>query len=255
MRRALRVEWMKVRRAPVVLTTGALLVVLLPLLVVAFYELALSDRPGAAALKARAIVVGDGWDAYLGLAGQLLAVGMFLGPGIVASWSFGREFADRTFPSLFALPVSRQSIAGAKLVVLAGWGVAVAVLATLVVVAAGALAGAGSLGAGELWAGAGRLLVASVLSSAIATTSGLAASIGRGYLPAVGAVILLVAAAQVAVLFGAGGWFPYASPGLLAVGGADGVPHVTVPQVLLVPVTVGLAGWATVRWWGSTEVS
>lgn len=255
MRRALRVEWMKVRRAPVVLTTGVLLVVLLPALVVAFFELAQSDRPGAAALKARAIVVGDGWDAYLNLAGQLLAVGMFLGPGIVASWSFGREFADRTFPSLFALPVSRQAIAGAKFAVLFGWGLVVAVLATAVVVAAGVVAGAGSLSEGELWSGVGRLLLASVLSTAIATTAGLAASVGRGYLPAVGAVILLVAAAQVAVLFGAGGWFPYASPGLLAVGGADGVPSVSLLQVLLVPVTVALVGWGTLRWWGRTEVS
>jgi ABC-2 type transport system permease protein len=83
----------------------------------------------------------------------------------------------------------------------------------------------------------------------------IAASIGRGHLPAVGATILLVTAAQVSVLLGVGGWFPFAVPGLLAAAGSPGAPALDTAQVLLVPPTSGLGVWLTVRWWRTAEIT
>jgi ABC-2 type transport system permease protein len=254
MRRAIAVELLKVRRSMVVLVTSVLVVVGVPLLCLGFMAVAEHGGAGAAALKAQAMVVGEGWDGYLSLLGQMVAVTMFIGPGVVVAWAFGREFADRTFPSLFALPVSRGSVAAAKFLVLGLWG---AVLTTLLL-AASMLAGLVFNVApieGLNLVSLGRLFIAGLLTATISLTIGFAASVGRGYLPAIGAIILLTAAAQISVLFGTGGWFPYAAPGLFAVAGTEGVAEVNAIQLLLVPLTALAIAWLTVSWWRRAEVT
>lgn len=254
MRRALRVEVLKMRRSPVVLTASVLIVLLVPLLCVGFLAVAESGGAGAAALKAQAMVVGEGWDGYLGLLAQMIAVAMFIGPGVVVAWAFGREFSDRTFPSLFALPVSKGSTATAKFLVLLAWGAALTVLLLIASVIAGLATDVGPFQPADLVAPLARLAVAGILTVVIAMTIGLVASVGRGYLPAIGAIVLLTMAAQVSVLFGTGGWFPYAAPGLFAIEQAAGVAHVNAIQLLLVPLTSAIVAWLTVRWWERAEV-
>lgn len=254
MRRAVTVEVLKLRRSPVALTTTALLAIVVPLLCIGFLAIAEGGGAGAAALKAQAMVVGDGWDGYLGLLAQMMAVAMFIGPGVVVAWAFGREFSDRTFPSLFALPVSRSATASAKFLVLLIWGLALTVLLLLTAVAFGLVAGVGPIDLTDLMSSLARLTLAGFLTATIALTIGLVASIGRGYLPAIGAIVLLTVAAQVSVLFGSGGWFPYAAPGLYAIAGAGGVADVSVAQLLLVPATSAFVAWITVRWWERAEV-
>lgn len=255
MNRAFTVELLKFRRSPVVLVTTGLIVVLVPLLCLGFVAAAGGDATGAIAAKARAMVTGEGWEAYLGLLGQIVAVTLFIGPGVVAAWAFGREHAEHTFPSLFALPVSRGSIATAKFLVLLIWGAALTALLLVSSVLVGLITRLGPVGDVDLPATLTRIGLAGVLTVAIALTVGLVASIGRGYLPAIGALILLTMCAQIAVALGTGAWFPYAAPGLYAVAGAEGVADVTVIQLLLVPGTTLAAAWATVRWWERAEVT
>jgi ABC-2 type transport system permease protein len=255
MRRAIMVEMLKLRHSPVVWTTTLLVVLLVPPLCLGFVAAASGNMSGALGAKAEAMVTGEGWDGYLNLLAQIAAVTLFIGPGVVVSWAFGREHAEHTFPSLFALPVSRRAIATAKVLVLAAWGCMLTVLLLATSVATGLIANVGPLGDVDLLARLARLGLAGVLTTIIALTVGLVASVGRGYLPAIGAIILLTMAAQVAVLFGTGGWFPYASPGLFAMAGADGIPTINTIQLLLVPITVVAAGWATAAWWQHAEVS
>ncbi|MFZ0493406.1 MAG: ABC transporter permease [Acidimicrobiia bacterium] len=254
MRRALKVEFLKARRSTVVLATTVLIAVLVPLLCLGFVAVAKAGGAGAVALKAQAMVVGEGWEAYLGLLAQIVSIAMFIGPGVVVAWAFGREFSDRTFPSLFGLPVSKGSIATAKFIVLAWWGLVLTVLTLGAAILVGLVAHVGSLAgidlAGWLW----RLLVAGFLTSMISLTIGFVASVGRGYLPAFGALILLTMITQIAVLFGTGGWFPYAAPGLYAIAGTADVAEVSIVQLLLVPVTTLVVAWLTVRWWNRAEV-
>lgn len=254
MRRALAVESLKVRRSPVVLVTTALIVVLVPLLCLGFVTVAENGGAGAAALKAQAMVVGEGWDAYLNTLAQITAVTMFVGPGVVVAWAFGREFADRTFPSLFAMPVSRRSVAAAKFLVLLAWEVSLTAILLATSTIVGLVSNVGPIDEVDLLPSLGHLFIAGALTATIALSVGFVASIGRGYLPAIGAIILLTAAAQIAVLFGTGAWFPYAAPGLYALAGADGIPEVNGAQLLLVPATTLVLAWGTVRWWGRAEV-
>jgi ABC-2 type transport system permease protein len=254
MRRAVRVEWWKLRRSRVTLVATALMGVLLPAMGLGFYSVAVNGGTGSMADKAAALIVGEGWVGYLGLVDQITAVALFLGAGVVVAWVFGREHADRTFPSLFALPVSRGTTAAAKFVVLAVWLITLCIAVCAVALILGLAAGVAPFEGDVVWAGLGRLLTISIGAGVLSLTMGFVASIGRGYLPAIATLILIIAAAQVAVLFGTGGWFPFAVPGLLAVAGGEGVPEISTIQLALVPALGALSVWLTIRWWRNAEV-
>lgn len=254
MRAAILVEWWKLRRSPVALTATALMVVVMPALAFGFHAVATQGGRGALALKASAMLVDDGWAGYLRLVDQIAAPAMMVGAGVVVAWMFGREHADRTFAALFALPVSRATVAGAKFVVLAAWAVVLSVLVTVVATAVGLLVGLGAFDLAADGPEVVRLFAVALSTTGLALSIGVVASAGRGYLPAFGALVLILVAAQVSVLFGTGGWFPFAVPGLVAVAGAEGIPPLAATQVALVPATVALGVWATVRWWHRAEV-
>lgn len=253
MNRAVRVEWWKLKRSPVTVTATALMVILLPAMALGFYSVAQQGGTGPLAQKAGAFLIGEGWEGYLGAVDQIAAAAMFLGTGFVVAWTFGREHTDRTFPSLFALPVSRTSIAGAKFLVLAGWITLLSLLVVAVSLGIGVAAGVGPIQTAVIGPALLRLLAISLSTSMLSLTIGLVASVGRGYLPAVGALILIVVAAQMSVLFGIGGWFPFAIPGLIAVSGSEGAPVLIPMQIALVPVATAVGLSFTVRWWRRAE--
>lgn len=254
MRDAIAVEWLKLRRSPVSWVAAVVVVVIMPVLGLAFVRLAGTDVAGPLATKLGGMVVGSGWTAYLATLGQLVAVGQFLATGFVVVWCFGREFTDRTVGALFALPVGRATIAAAKLVVVAAWGVASSLALVVVVVVAGAAAGLEGTPS-EVAVGLARLVVLAGLSSVLAVPLAMVANMGRGHLPGVGALIALVAISQVVVLFGAGGWFPFAAPGLWAVSWVEPAVSVSPAQLALVPVTAAVGVVATVAWWSRFEVA
>ncbi len=255
MRAALLVEWWKVRRAPVVLVATVLLVVLVPLLGLAMVLAAGGDGVGALAAKADMLLSGEGWVGYLGVVSQVAAAALFVGAGVVVAWVFGREHAEGTFVALFASAVPRSAVAAAKLVVVATWGLVVALGVTLVSLAAGSLAGVGP----ESWAviapELGRLLVVASSTMLLAIPVAWVASVGRGYLPAIGAVILVVAVSQVAVLLGGAAWFPFAVPGLVAIAGTPGVPSPGTVSIGLAVVSVVGGAAGTVWWWRRAEIA
>ena len=254
MRAALRVEGWKLSRSRVPLVTALLLGLLLPSMGLGFYLVALRGGTGILADKAASFLFAEGWVGYLRLVDQIAAVAAFLGVGVVVAWVFGREHSDRTFAALFSLAVSRTSIAAAKFLVLVAWAVLVSMAVVLVSLALGVVSGVGPIQDERLVPELLRLFSVTVGASLLALTMALAASWGRGYLPAIGALIVIVAVTQVAVLFGTGAWFPYAIPGLTAVVGGVGVPAVTPLQAGLVPLTALAGVMATLLWWRKAQV-
>ncbi len=259
MRSALAIEWLKVRRARTMWTATAVLVGFTPLLSAAF--MAASGAAGGElndsqlAAKVGGLLVGTGWEGYLGLIAQTASVASLLVVGFATAWSVGREFADRTIGSLMALPVRPGSIAAAKLTVLAGWAVACAVAGVALAVAAGLVIGLGAPDAGVV-AGVGRILAVQLLGTALAAPIAVVATAGRGHLPAVAALVGVIVVTQIVTTVGAGGWFPYAAPSLwVGMGGAEAAAAITATQLLL-PVGVGAAGvWATVAAWDRVQLS
>ena len=252
MSRALRVEWMKFRRSPVVMVATVLMVVMLPAIGLGMFSVASSEVAGPLAAKVQGLLIGDGWPAYLGVISQVSAAAVFVGAGVVAAWSFGREHSDRTFPSLFALSVSRGSIASAKLVILTIWVAGLTICVAVAAVAVGAIGGVG--GPDGLGSALLRLSFVVAATGLLALSAGYVASVGRGYLPAIGAIVIVVATAQISVLFGAGGWFPFAVPGLVAIAESEAAPTLSAAQLALVPTVVVAGVWLTVAWWKRAEV-
>ncbi len=254
MRRALTVEWLKLRRSRVPGVTALALLVLPAAMAALFLTMAGGEGADAMTLKAQALVTRAGWLGYLDALTQIYASAGLLGMGVVVAWCFGREYADRTVVSLFASATPRESVAAAKLVVLAGWSAAVSVALVPSALLVGLVTGLGVPDGDALLASV-RVALLSALTGLAALTVALFASLGRGYLPAFGGLVGLVAAAQVAAVVGVGSWFPYAVPGLWAV--ASSTPTLSaVPawHLLLVPCWAGVLGAVTVGWWRNAEL-
>ncbi|MCE5289417.1 MAG: ABC transporter permease [Nocardiaceae bacterium] len=161
------------------------------------------------------------WAGLLSAAAQITGAGGLLGFAVVAAWLFGREFADGTITSLFALPVSRSAIAAAKLVGFALWAAAVSLLLGLGILLLGIVLGFGVPDSAVL-AALGRQTVLGIFSAAVAVPVAWVATATRSLLGGVACGIFLVVIAQVGVLVGAGQWMPIAAPALWAMsGGAD----------------------------------
>lgn len=69
----------------------------------------------------------------------------FVGYGVVLSWLFSREFADGTITGLFAIPVSRRTIAAAKLIVYLAWGLVTAGALLFALILLGLVSGLGPI--------------------------------------------------------------------------------------------------------------
>jgi ABC-2 type transport system permease protein len=246
LRAALVVEWLKFRVSPVPVATTLLLVV--GLAAVSAATLLAPGQEGAFAAKAATMVPAKDWNSLFTVAGQISAVGGLIAFGVVAGWIHGREFSDQTIFGLYALPVSRPATALAKLILLQGWAVVVAVAMTTSLLLAGSLMGLGAPGQSVV-ALAARLGLTTLLTSLLAVPCALVATLARGYLAAVGAVVALVVMAQVAVMVGVGGWFPFAAPGLWATSASvTPGPLLTVQLAIAVPVGA-IAGALTMQAW------
>lgn len=158
-----------------------------------------------------------GWALLTGVTAQITAVGSLLAFGIALSWSYGREFTDGTITGLFALPVSRSTIALAKLLIYLGWVILVAVVLTLLILAAGILLGMGPVD-GAVVPQLGRQLILTVLSGLLATPAAWVATLGRGLLAGITTTLMVLIVAQVSAIAAPAiaGWFPLSSPALWA---------------------------------------
>ncbi len=253
MKAAYAVETLKLRRSRVVLVATVTLVLVPAAMARGFLAAAEKGGSDPASLKAAAMLSGTGWTGYLGGLMQIYATAGVLGVGIVVGWCFGREYADRTVVSLYASATPRDAVATAKLALLAGWATGVALA---VVVVAWLLGLASGLGMPDDQAvrTLARVAVLAVLSGLLALPVALAASAGRGYLPAVGGLLVLVVLAQVATILGAGGWWPWSVAAVWTMGPEAGMPTVAEARLLLVPAVALVGAVWTVAWWRRAEV-
>lgn len=247
----LRVEALKFRLSPVVWVASGALLVLVPLAAVGSYALTHMAAGTPAAMKAQAMLHGQGWEALYSLAAQVAAAAVVLGVGIVVSWCVGREFAEQTVVGLFAQPVPRARIALAKTLLVLAWATLLSLLLAGLVLLGGVLCGL-PLAAGL--SGAFRLAGLGLLSAGILPVAWVA-SAARGYLPGIGVVLFITVFSQFAVALGGGAWVPWAAPALWAGAGGQAVAAQVQPLQLLLPLLVGAASVAALlRWWNQAEL-
>jgi len=140
-------------------------------------------------------------------------------------------------------------VVAAKLIVAAGWCLILTVQLIVLSLLLGAILDLPGWSADTALRGLGTVVATTLLTVALATTYGLAASIGRGYLAAVVAMFVSLFAAQVIAALGFGAWFPWSVPSLVS--GVAG-PDQGRPGLLSIAgvVAVGAAACAaTAIWW------
>jgi ABC-2 type transport system permease protein len=244
MNAALATEAVKLRHATVARATTLIMALGISLICSTMLLAAGTDDPQLAA-KLGALVDPGGWAGYLTTAAQVTGAAGLLAHGVLLSWLFGREFADGTITGLFALPIPRRTVAAAKLAVYLAWSMisGVALLAGLVVL--GLAAGLGKI-PGDAVPALGRQLALTVLTAAIAVPAAWATTSTRSVLAGIGTTIGIVVLSQVAVVAGAGGWFPFAAPALWAISAGT---EVSTPQLLAItPVVLAAAALTLLSW-------
>ena len=188
----------------------------------------------------------QGWSQLTGVVAQITAAGALLAFGVALSWNVGREFADGTIGGLFALPIPREVIVLAKMIIHLAWVVLVAVALTLLVGIAGVTLDLGPINIRVLEQLC-RQFVLTVLTGLISVAAGWATSLGRTMLSGLAATIALIVAAQVSVLASAevAAWIPFAVPALwaLQVTPINGPQMATVGLVPVVFGTLTLISW------------
>lgn len=248
--RALRVEWLKARRSPVPAVTAGVLTLAAGMEALFMFVFAHPDTAramGVLGQKAQLFGMAANWPSLLAFGAQVMAVGGLIVFAFCGSWVFGREFADGTARYLLALPISREKIVAAKLVLLVLWCGGLDVWFVALNLAVGLVMGLPGGGVDVAVAGSLRILLAAALQLGALAPVVLVASVGRGYLPPLATALGMIVVAQVAGALGWAAVVPWAVPAVAA----GLVPGLTLEPVGLVAVGLcGLLGVAgTILWW------
>ncbi len=244
---AIWVETLKARRSKMS-WVSALGFALLPL-AMGFFMIVLKDpelarRVGLISTKARVIAGAADWPTYLGLLAQGVAGGGMVLFGLLCIFEFGREYSDRTAKDLLALPTPRSAIVLGKFVVIAAWSILLTVLVGLVALGAGAAIGLSQAATETILPYGITVAVSACLAIVLTTPIAFVASAGKGYLPPIGFIFVILLFTQVIAAAGWGEYFPWSVPLVYS----QGTPIGFVSFVIV--LLTGLAGIAgTLIWW------
>jgi ABC-2 type transport system permease protein len=204
---------------------------------------------GLLGAKAQLAAVSADWPGFLRFMAEGIGVGGIVLFAFLTTWAFGREFADRTVRCILALPTPRWAIVVAKLLVVTGWCLGIAAWATALGFVVGAAVGmpgwSSSLAADTV----GRIALAVGIATALQTATAFVAGAGRGYLPAFGFVVAIMAIAQILRALGWAAWFPWAVPMLVVVTGDPSLEAPSLASGLMVVLAAATGLAATIAWW------
>ena len=253
---ALWAEMLKMRRSKVPLFT-ALGFSMAPL-AGGLFMIILKDPEAAKSMglisaKAQLLVGVADWPTFFNILAQAVAVGGAILFAIVTAWVFGREFSDHTAKELLALPTSRETIIGAKFIVTALWTFILSLFIFGFGLVVGNLVVIPGWSTELLQTAFMDILGSAALTIILLPFVALAASMGRGYLPAFGWTIFTVAIAQIAIITGWGDWFPWAVPALFSGAAGPRAEQLELHSyiIILFASMVGLA--ATFYWWRNAD--
>jgi ABC-2 type transport system permease protein len=204
------------------------------------------------AFKSKAVLLSfeANWSSYLGLLSQAVGVGGVLIFGFVASWLFGREYSDGTAKDLLSLPISRTKILNAKFIYYVFWCFALVISNLLLGLFIGFILNLPGW-SGQIYTGnMGVYFITTILIILLNTPIAFFAIAGKGYLPPLGIVAILLVLAQIIGAMGFGNYFPWAVPGLYSgSGGAEMRSDLNSISYLILIATSIVGYFGTVLWW------
>jgi ABC-2 type transport system permease protein len=252
---ALSVELIKTRKSkilPATLLVFAFIPLMMGLMMFVARNPQMAAKLGMIGTKAKLFGEND-WTGYFALLSQMIASIGLIGSGFVTAWVFSREHIERTLKDILALPVPRSTIAIAKLAVVMGWFLLLALILYTVGVTLGLLMNLPGWSELLFMQFTGRFLATSLLTLLLSSPVAFLSGYSRGIVAPLGFVILTMIAAQFAGLIGLGPYFPWAIPGLFSVAvNAPGFQLQAASYVIL-SLTFLLCLWATLRWWNHAD--
>lgn len=169
--------------------------------------------------------------------------------GFVASWIFGREYADGTAKDLLALPTSRTKILNAKFSIYVAWCFALAVSNLSIGLVIGTLLQVPVLKMNLISTHLTDYFLTTLLTVLLGTPIAFFAIWGKGYLAPLGFVALTLVFAQIIAATGYGYYFPWSVPGLFSGAGGAYKAQLNVTSFAILILT-GIVGYlATVVFW------
>ena len=209
---------------------------------------------GLISMKSQLVAGAADWPTHFEVLMQGMAIAGAVLFAFITAWVFGREFADHTVKELLALPTPRAAIVAAKFFVVALWILGL----TLWVFVAGVGVGAAveipgwslELAGSSFWT----LVVIGLLALLLMPFVALFASVGRGYLPALGWAFFTLVLAQVVSVLGWGDWLPWSVPVLVSgMAGPGGVDLVGLHSYISIFLAFVLGVGATSAWWRNAD--
>jgi ABC-2 type transport system permease protein len=208
---------------------------------------------GLLSVKAQLAMSTAEWTVFFSVLAQAIAVGGVIVFSIVTALVFGREFSDHTAKDLLALPTSRENIVIAKLLVITGWVFGVTVWIFLAGLLVGSLVDLPGWTSALAWRSLIDVFATAAMTLLLMTPVAFIASLGRGYLPAMGFAVLTIFLAQIIAATGWGDWFPWAVPALFSGAAGPREELIGIHSYILV-ILAGAAGIAaTFHWWRTAD--
>ena len=145
----------------------------------------------------------------------------------------------------------RSTIVTAKFVVVAVWSILLSLLFFAAAMITGSLIGLAGWSAAAAWNWFLTFSVSALLTIVLCTPVAFVASAGRGYLLAIGVVILLLIMTQLlgTALPGFTPYFPWAIPAICSGVGGSALPHAGAASWIVLGLTCVLGYLGTVAWW------
>jgi ABC-2 type transport system permease protein len=249
---ALWAESLKMRRSkvPLMAALGFLVVPLVAgLFMVIMKDPDAARSMGLISAKAQMLAGAADWPTFFNVIAQAVSVGGAILFSLVTGWVFGREFSDRTAKELLALPTAREAIVAAKFLVTTVWALTVSLLIFAFGLVVGALVVIPGWNTELLLSAFVDVMGSAALTVILMPFVALAASAGRGYLPAFGWTILTVALSQIAIITGWGDWFPWAIPALFSGAGGPRAELLGTHSYVVLGLSALLGLAAVFAWW------
>ena len=201
-------------------------------------------------IGAKAQLAGEAnWPSYFSFLSQAISVGGLILFGFITSWTFGREYSDKTLKDLLSLPISRTNIVISKFLLVFLW----CFFLSLIVFIFGLIVGYFVILPG--WSveialkGFDMFFICSFLTIILCTPVAFFACIGRGYLSPLGFVIFTLAISQIVSAIGYGQFIPWAAPALLSKV-AGNIGGELQPITCILVIFTSITGFiSTLLWW------
>lgn len=249
---ALQAEFTKTLRSGVFIGTLIFSLFVAFMLGILFFIVKNPEMAQASAIiRAKATMVGNAdWLSFYSVLNLMIAIIGMLAFGFIASWIFGREYADKTLKDLLALPVSRYAIVTAKHLIVLLWAILIGVILFCFALTGGLLNGLEGWSDYLLVTNINRYLMVMVLNIALCPVISFLASYGRGYILPFAFILTIMLISNFAINISENAqYIPWTVPLLYA--GAnlkEGMDVNTASFVVL--IATGIAGFiGTLCWW------